>query len=76
MSREAEAGHPASRSTGREETGVGGCTPLSQWVKVPEDRHASPTVCYMCQPFDGVEVGYRKYSINFALSEFALEEPS
>lgn len=45
-------------------------------VKVPEDRAAPPTVRYVRRPFDGVEVGYRKYSINFALSESALEEPS
>ena len=45
-------------------------------VKVPEDRDATPTVRYVRRPFDDVEVGYRKYSINFALSEFALEQPS
>ena len=45
-------------------------------VEVPEDRHATPTVRYVRHPFDGVEVGYRKYSINFALSEFAFQVPS
>ena len=28
------------------------------------------------RPFEGVAVSYRKYSINFALSEFAFELPS
>ena len=45
-------------------------------VKVPEDRSATPKVRYVRRPFDGVEVSYRKYSINFALSEFTLEPPS
>ncbi len=45
-------------------------------VKVPEDRSAEPTVRYVRRPFEGVDVTYRKYSINFALSEFAFETPS
>ena len=45
-------------------------------VQVPEDRTAQPTIRYVRRPFEGVEVGYRKYSINFALSEFAFEAPS
>ena len=45
-------------------------------VEVPVDRSARPTVRYVRRPFEGVEVGYRKYSINFALSEFASERPS
>ena len=45
-------------------------------VEVPGDRNAQPTVRYVRRPFEGVEVSYRKYSINFALSEFAFEDPS
>ena len=45
-------------------------------VVVPEDRSAEPTVRYVRRPFERVEVSYRKYSINFALSEFAFEAPS
>ena len=45
-------------------------------VQVPEDRSAHPTVHYVRCPFEGVDVSYRKYSINFALSEFAFEVPS
>ena len=45
-------------------------------VEVPQDRDARPTVRYVRRPFEGVEVSYRKYSINFALSEFAFEVPS
>ena len=45
-------------------------------VEVPQDRDARPTVRYVRRPFEGVEVSYRKYSINFALSEFAFEAPS
>ena len=45
-------------------------------VKVPEDRSAKPTVRYVRRPFEGVEVSYRRYSINFPLSEFAFEPPS
>ncbi|MDE0170783.1 MAG: DUF3883 domain-containing protein, partial [bacterium] len=45
-------------------------------VEVPKDRTARPTVRYVRRPFEGVEVSYRKYSINFALSEFAFEVPS
>ena len=45
-------------------------------VKVPEDRSAEPTVRYVRRPFDGVEVSYRRYSINFPLSEFDFETPS
>ena len=45
-------------------------------VVVPEDRSAEPTVRYVRRPFEGVEVSYRRYSINFALSEFAFEAPS
>ena len=45
-------------------------------VEVPEDRAAQPTVRYVRRPFEGVEVAHRKYSINFALSEFAFETPS
>ena len=45
-------------------------------VEVPQDRDARPTVRYVRRPFEGVEVSYRKYSINFALSEFDLEAPS
>ena len=45
-------------------------------VQVPEDRSARPTVRYVRRPFEGVEVSYRRYSINFALSEFAFEVPS
>ena len=45
-------------------------------VEVPEDRSAQPTVRYVRRPFEDLEVPYRKYSINFALSEFAFEVPS
>lgn len=45
-------------------------------VEVPEDRRAQPIVRYVRNPFEGVEVSYRRYSINFALSEFAFEVPS
>ena len=45
-------------------------------AEVPEDRNAEPAVRYVRRPFEGVEVSYRKYSINFALSEFAFEAPS
>ena len=45
-------------------------------VRVPEDRIARPTVRYVRRPFEGVDVSYRRYSINFALSEFDLEAPS
>ena len=45
-------------------------------VEVPEDTDANPTVRYVRRPFDGMEVPYRKYSINFALSEFRSEPPS
>ncbi len=45
-------------------------------VEVPEDRRAQPIVRYVRRPFEGVEVSYRRYSINFALSEFDFEVPS
>lgn len=45
-------------------------------VEVPEDSDTNPTVRYVRRPFEGVEVSYRKYSINFALSEFTFEAPS
>ena len=45
-------------------------------VQVPDDRDAQPVVRYVRRPFGGVEVSFRKYSINFALSEFAFEVPS
>ena len=45
-------------------------------VQVPEDLSAQPTVRYVPRPFEGVEVSYRRYSINFPLSEFAFEAPS
>lgn len=43
---------------------------------MPEDRSAQPTVRYVRRPFEGVEVSYRRYSINFAMPEFAFEVPS
>ena len=45
-------------------------------VEVPEDRTVQPTVRYVRRPFEDLEVPYRMYSINFALSEFAFEVPS
>ena len=45
-------------------------------VEVPEDRNAQPSIRYVRRPFEGVEVSYRRYSINFGLSEFAFENPS
>ena len=45
-------------------------------VQVPEDRSAQPTVHYVRRPFEGVDVSYRRYSINFPLSEFDFETPS
>ena len=45
-------------------------------VEVPEDHSAKPSVRYVRRPFVGVEVSYRRYSINFPLSEFAFEAPS
>ena len=45
-------------------------------VQVPDDRSAKLIVRYVRRPFEGVEVSFRRYSINVPLSEFAFEAPS